>query len=284
MARLKTLNIKDIQQALVLSNAEGWNQTEKDWKLLVENQENVCLALEKDGKIVATATAMNYENQVAWIGMVLVEKNHRGKGYSKILLSEMLNRLKSFKTIKLDATPAGQPVYRKFGFRNEQVINRFILESPATDLADFENVNLPTWIHSTDISEIIKYDSEVFGVGRNYLTEYLVKENPDNSWMLKDQGQMKGIALGRKGTRFFQVGPVSAESEEEARILLSQMLKSLLHQPVVVDALDDKKNFITWLNTVGFKKQRQFIRMVLGENSNPGTPENQFLICGPEFG
>jgi hypothetical protein len=33
-----------------------------------------------------------------------------------------------------------------------------------------------------------------------------------------------------------------------------------------------------------FKRQRQFIRMVLGENPVPEIPEKQFLICGPGFG
>jgi predicted GNAT family acetyltransferase len=284
VACLNTLTIPDIPQVLELSGAEGWNQTGKDWKLMIENPGNICLALKKDGKIVATATAMNYENQVAWIGMVLVEKSHRGKGYSKLLLAEILNRLKSCKTVKLDATPAGQPVYQKFGFQNERIINRMVLESPSMDLPDFENGNLPTRIHSAEIPEIIKYDAEVFGARRNLLVKYLIHESPENSWMLTQQSQLKGIALGRKGSRFFQVGPVSADSEEVAKMLIIQALKKFPLQLLIIDVLEDKTQLITWLNKFGFKKQRQFVRMFLGENSNPGTPENQFSICGPEFG
>jgi len=283
VARLKTLNIKDIQQALVLSNAEGWNQTEKDWLLLVENQGNVCLAVEEGGKIVATATAINYQNRVAWIGMVLVEKSHRGRGFSKLLLAEILNRLKAIKTIKLDATPAGQPVYQKFGFKNERVINRMILELINKDLPDFENENLPIRIHSADIPEIIKCDANVFGAGRNFLVDFLIQESPENAWTIKQNNVMRGIALGRKGARFFQVGPVSADSEKEAKMLIIQLLKKIPFQPIVIDVLDDKTELITWLYTIGFKNQRQFVRMVLGENS-PEIPEKQFLICGPEFG
>ncbi|MCA1760609.1 MAG: GNAT family N-acetyltransferase, partial [Bacteroidales bacterium] len=204
MADLKTLTIQDIPLAWELSRAEGWNQTEKDWRILVENPGNVCLALEEEGKIVGTATAMNYENKVAWIGMVLIDKAFRGKGYSKLLLSELLNQLKAFQTIKLDATPAGQPVYQKFGFKNERVINRMILESPERDLPDFENGNLPTVVLSTDIPEIIKCDAQVFGARRNSLIEYLIQESPENAWLVKQNNLMKGIALGRKGTRFFQ--------------------------------------------------------------------------------
>ncbi len=283
MAGLKILTVQDIPRVWELSNAEGWNQTEKDWKFLIENPGNVCLALEQKGKTVATATAMNYEKRVAWIGMVLVDKAFRGKGYSKLLLSELLIRLRSYQTIKLDATPAGQPVYQKFGFRNERVINRMILESLEMDLPEFENENMPTVVQTTDIPEIIKYDAQVFGNWRVNLLEYLIQENSENAWVLSQQGELKGIALGRKGTRFFQVGPLSAESEREAKILLSQMLNKLPHQPVVVDVWEEKMELINWLVNIGFIKQRQFVRMVLGENS-PEISEKQFLICGPEFG
>jgi hypothetical protein len=47
----------DIVNAMNLSNAEGWNQTEEDWKLLVESPQNVCLLAECNQKIIGTTTA-----------------------------------------------------------------------------------------------------------------------------------------------------------------------------------------------------------------------------------
>jgi hypothetical protein len=52
----------------------------------------------------------------------------------------------------------------------------------------------------------------------------------------------------------------------------------------VVDVLNDKKQLINWLNAFGFRSQRHFVRMYLDANPLPGRPENQYLICGPEFG
>ena len=86
----------DIVYAMKLSNAEGWNQTEKDWKLLIENPQNVCMLAECNNKIIGTTTAMNYANQIAWIGMVLVAKECRGQGVSKLLLTNILKKLESF--------------------------------------------------------------------------------------------------------------------------------------------------------------------------------------------
>ena len=40
---LRSIELTDIGSAMKLSNAEGWNQTEKDWKLFVEDPDNVCM-------------------------------------------------------------------------------------------------------------------------------------------------------------------------------------------------------------------------------------------------
>ena len=109
---------------------EGWNQTMKDWRLLLDNPDNVCIVAEKDNRVAGTATALNHGNKVAWIGMVLVDKSLRGQGAGKMLLENIINRLQHIKSVKLDATPAGEPLYRKLGFIAEYKIFRMTCRLP----------------------------------------------------------------------------------------------------------------------------------------------------------
>ena len=109
--KLRQIQLEDIENCMLLSDAEGWNQTKDDWKRLVENPQNTCLLAEIENQIIGSAIAMNYANKVAWIGMVLVNKAFRGRGISKMLLSDLLDKLHSCQSVKLDATPAGRPVY-----------------------------------------------------------------------------------------------------------------------------------------------------------------------------
>ena len=95
---------------------------------------------------------------------------------------------------------------------------------------------------------------------------------------------MIGFALGRKGNRYHHVGPVFGSNIEDAKILLGRALNELTLQPVVIDVLCDKEDFITWLISLGFAPQRQFIRMYKKENAFPGIISKQYAICGPEFG
>src|SRR6476619_2273692 len=116
---IRSMQMSDIENGLRLSITEGWNQTEKDWKLFIENPQNICIVAEAGNKVIGTTTAINYSNQLAWIGMVLVDKAYRGMGVGKLLLTNILSKSEFFKSVKLDATPAGQRVYKKFGFEDE---------------------------------------------------------------------------------------------------------------------------------------------------------------------
>src|SRR5690606_16732457 len=83
-----------------------------------------CLVAVREGVVIGTVTAITYENQLAWIGMMLVRTPFRGMGIGRLLMSSILKKLESCPSIKLDATPAGFPVYSKLGFIQEYILNR----------------------------------------------------------------------------------------------------------------------------------------------------------------
>jgi GNAT superfamily N-acetyltransferase len=277
------MQARDIVDAMKLSNAEGWNQTEKDWKLLIESPQNVCLLAECNKKIIGTTTAMNYANQIAWIGMVLVDKEYRGQGVSKLLLTKILKKLESFASIKLDATPAGQQVYKKFDFKDEYLISRLVTAS-MKNLSFDDDAVLAESIQLKDIEEIITFDEHVFGTNRRQLIESLIKRYPHKAWLLRRNNSIAGFALGREGNKYHQVGPVFGSTSDDVKILIRKALKELTNQPVVIDVLCEKEDLINWLNSIGFTIQRHFVRMYKNENSFPGIVNKQYVICGPEFG
>jgi GNAT superfamily N-acetyltransferase len=281
---LRPMQLSDIGSAMKLSNAEGWNQTEKDWKVFLEMPENICMVAEYDNRIIGTTTAINYSNQTAWIGMVLVDKEYRGRGVSKTLLANVLKKLESFKSVKLDATPEGKQVYNKFDFRDEYLIARMINPSMKSLPADDDHDVLTQSIGEKYIREIIALDETVFGANRAQLIKTLIKENPGKAWMVKQNERVTGFALGRDGYKYHHIGPVVAFGTKEAKIIISKALRNLSNQSVAVDVLYDKEDLLAWLTSIGFKKQRHFIRMYKKENPFPGETGKQYLICGPEFG
>ena len=281
---LRPMDLGDIGSAMRLSNAEGWNQTEKDWKLFIENPGNVCMVAECGNKIIGTTTAINYSNQVAWIGMVLVDKEYRGQGISKSLLANIFKKSESCKSIKLDATPEGQHVYKKFGFKDEYLIARMANSLMKTLPSDNDDDILPEPIQLKDIPEIIALDEIIFGANRTQLIKSLVREYPGKAELVKRNNRITGFALGRDGNKYHHIGPVVASNITDTRILITNALTKLTNQSIIVDVLGDKEDLLTWLHSIGFIKQRHFTRMYKKENTRPGITGKQYLICGPEFG
>jgi GNAT superfamily N-acetyltransferase len=213
---LKLMQLEDLAGCLLLSEAEGWNQTEKDWNRILANPRNTCLVIVSEGRIIGTATAMNYSNELAWIGMVLVDKAFRGKGISKLLLSELLIRLASFKSVKLDATPSGQPIYEKYGFREECLIQRMTYE--AFPQFQYESLgNSTDSILPVDLPSIIEFDAIIFGIDRSFLLNSLLSDYPQEAKIIKSNGKITAYALGRQGRLYHQIGPVYASKIEEAK-------------------------------------------------------------------
>lgn len=280
---VRQMEAGDIAGGMKLSGAEGWNQTEKDWKLFIENPSNVCMLAEHDKKIIGTTTAINYSNQVAWIGMVLVDKEYRGQGVSKSLLTAVFEKLVSCKSIKLDATVDGQRVYKKFDFKDEYLIERMVNPS-LPNLPGVKGNVVPEPIQLKHIKEIAVVDEIVFGANRRQLLEFLVGQYPGTAWMLKRGNDIAGFVVGREGRKYHQIGPLVASTAMDAKILITKALETVYGLPVVVDILSDKEEMMRWLKSFGFAQQRHFIRMYKNENLFAGEPARQYLICGPEFG
>ena len=284
MVKLRSLDLQDVEQALQLSEAENWNQTEKEWELLIGNKQNICVAAVIGGKLIGTATVINYENKVGWIGMVIVDKEYRGQKISNLLLSGIIENSKNIISLKLDATPAGQPVYQKFDFTSEYFVYRFISMSVFKNEVHFEPVVSVERAVPENLDEITGFDKKIFGANRKQLIRFLIRNFPEMAWILRLNGQIKGIALGRKGNSFHQVGPVFASSSDFAKILILKSLEDIESQPAIADIPEHQPELINWINTLGFTKQRYFVRMYRNVNAYAGLIENQFLICGPEFG
>jgi GNAT superfamily N-acetyltransferase len=277
---IRAMTAADLPAAMDIKQQEGWNQTTNDWRLLLEDAPGLCLVALHQERVVATVAAIGYEQQLAWIGMMLVQKDYRGLGLAKMLMKGILDRLEGYPIIKLDATPAGFPVYKKMGFEPEYTIYRMVLGP--------KQMPTKTGIQATPIdkaflSDIVDYDNHIYGVKRQNLLRYLYQQSPDTAMAAGSKEAMKGFVLGRPGTNYHQLGPLMAESTDIAKDLVSSALQRL-DRPVVVDVLQDKTDFINWLLKQGFTIQRELIRMYYKTNPTPGKLPNQFLISGPELG
>jgi len=125
--RLRLLTARDLPFADAVRAAAGWNQTLDDWRRFLALEPEGCFLAEWEGKPAGTATTLIHGPELAWIGMVLVHPDSRRRGIGQALLRHCLEHLRQrgVGCIKLDATPLGQPVYERLGFRSEWTLARW---------------------------------------------------------------------------------------------------------------------------------------------------------------
>jgi len=281
--QLRKMNLEDLPAALQLVESVGWNQTERDLKLFLEGENNIYLVAEIEKQVVGMVASIGYGMDVAWVSMMIVAEAFRGHSISKFLLNTLIQRLKTqgYQTIKLDATPAGRPVYRKLGFKEEYVINRFVhAHWPGLEHTPPKRQARP--MINTDLPAVIGLDQAIFGAARVSLINRLFEDSP--GYVVEKQNEIQAYVFGRKGRRLFQIGPVGGRCFEDLQLLILLTLTKLTGQAVVLDVLTDKSLLINWLNSLGFVCQRPFHRMYLEINKSPGEPASQYCIAGPEFG
>jgi GNAT superfamily N-acetyltransferase len=122
-----TLAPADVPSAMELSKAAKWNQTPDDWLRVLQLAREDFRCVEAAGKIVATASLLPYGTRLAWIGMVLTRPEYRRQGFARELMEDLIARAEGHKirTLKLDATHEGLPLYESLGFVVEETVERW---------------------------------------------------------------------------------------------------------------------------------------------------------------
>ena len=272
----------DVAVGLELTRAARWNQTESDWGLFLRLSPKGCRVAVMDERVVGTVATARYEDRFAWIGMVLVDVAERGQGIGSRLMAEAVDVLNDMPSIRLDATPAGHPVYQKLDFVDEYRLSRMetVVSGAGLDLR--RDPARP--MTKDDLPAIAVFDREVFGADRSLTLGWMFEGAPEYAWVIEERGQIIGYTFGRRGFNFEHLGPIIAHDQQTARRLVSTCLSRQAGRPFIIDASHCETGWRSWLESIGFREQRPFIRMFYRDNPYPGLPPKQFGILGPEFG
>jgi len=282
---LRTMTMKDISAGLRLNQVAGWNQTAADWERFLKTSPEGCFVMELEGQVCGTVTTISYENRFAWVGMVLVDPQHRGRGIGTRLLEAAIQHLddRRISTIKLDATPQGKPLYEKLGFVPEYEIERWNLRRSTTHVREVQASDRSESVLTLPES-ILETDREAFGADRSFLLKSLHDYAPDFTMELRTSSVLQGYALGRRGLFADHLGPWMAKDASSARHLVEAFLARSTRETLIVDCLKSNNIAMIVLTSCGFAYSRLLTRMYRGPNTYPGRPDMLFAILGPEFG
>src|SRR5262245_42809476 len=267
--------MSDTTAVLRLVAQAGWNQTERDVGRMLALESAGCFAACVDGRVIGTTTTTTYGTDLAWVGMVLVDPEYRRRGIATALMEAALGYLRGrgVRTIKLDATPAGRPVYKRLGFEAESTLERWVGTVPDPGGEALSSVS---W------QEVAAFDRAAFGADRTALMETIVADSGPPLVRQDEQKTITGYAFARPGARAAYVGPLVADGVETAAALVQTAAAG--RGPVFIDIAPDFPDAIDLMRDLGFVRQRELLRMRLGPPIVVSPSPRVFAIAGPEIG
>lgn len=284
MLEIRSLTIDDVQDAIRLSTQAGWNQIDADWERLVRLCPDGCFAGLLDGELVATTTVITYDD-VSWIGMVLVDEEHRKQGYGSRIFERGLTyaRTHGGSVIGLDATPYGEPIYRKYGFETVGPVYRWEGQLQLPDgLVEPDRITQHEQLNDDDSEALCEFDRRELGVERGALLRTLVAEPDVSVFFSYEKGSIDGYVIARPGRTHWQLGPIVSTSADSATALLGVVAEAFEGCSVIVDTPEQTND--SMLESIGLARDRELARMTSPDAERALLAESVQAIVDFAFG
>lgn len=289
MLTVRSLTVDDFEFGMRLKSQAGWNQTVDDWRRALEMEPAGCFVGCWHGIEAGTVTACIF-GDVAWIAMVLTEESFRGRGIATGLMQHALAWLDELRirSVRLDATALGRPVYEKLGFVVDEQVTRFgpgrttpppiVSAVPATD--EFCTVRR---LEPSDVDSIVALDRRASGCDRTKLLQRLLVADRQRAFGMFRGATLAAFTLGRYGSRAHQVGPCVALDTAAGVAALQRGVQAVALGAVILDVPRANITAVEAVRALGLAEQRSFFRMTRGE---PPCAYAQLVWAssGPEYG
>ena len=279
--RVRRLDERDIDAALGLTDLEGWGYTRADLARLIALSPDGCFAAEDGGRVVGILTTTPYE-RLAFLGAVIVDPDHRGRGVGRILMQTALLYLAASgtETVRLNAYLDVVRFYERLGFHGEYEVVRWRgVASPtgagAVDVA-----------READLEELVPFDAGFFGASRRPLLERLLQENPATFLVARDGTRIVGYLVGSPFDGACEIGPwiVAPGHPDAARDLFGALVGVVGPREYSLSGPERNPELARFLAEAGFTEVFHTLRMWWGKNLFPGDPAGVWAAGGLEKG
>lgn len=257
-AILRDVAASDAPAYAALCRLVGWPHRVEDCAMAIGLGHGLVATIA--GEVVATGMWWPYGESHATLGMIIVSPDHQGAGLGRRLMQGLLGQAKE-RSVMLNATAAGQPLYEKLGFVPSGGICQHhgeVLDVPAPLLAAGAALR-PASV--ADMAELERLDRAASGLPRRALLVSLLERG--ECVVLERGARAVGFSMLRRFGRGLVVGPVVAESDADARVLVAHWLQGRRGQFMRVDIAAGSP-LAGWLTSHGLKPVSDVVTMVRG--------------------
>jgi len=257
--RYRKFRPADVPAAHGLSLEAGWPHRLEDWRF-VRRLGMGHVALEAR-KVVGTILTWKHDRRNASLGMVIVDPAYQGRGIGKRLMRLALRDVTG-RSVMLTATPAGQPLYEKLGFKAIDKVEQhqgIAAQVPAVSLQPGERLRP---VVASDAPKLTALAARSTGVSRTRMMPRLLEVA--EGIVLAKAGEMLGFAIFRRFGRGYVIGPVVAPDAPRAQALVSHWVAMHPGKFLRIDVYASM-GLGPWLDAIGLPKVDTGVAMVKGK-------------------
>jgi ribosomal protein S18 acetylase RimI-like enzyme len=265
---VRPMKVTDLDFASSLTLSEKWHsETLEEFEGFFLHDPAGCVIAEQEGRRVGIGVATAYQN-VGFLGQIVVAPESRGQGIGNQIVDVLLSYLRhvGVRSVYLDATKAGAPLYERHGFRKDQPSLRYF----GTVRGALDAHVRPMRVQ--DLDAVCRLDRQWWGADRTFFLTRRWHLYPDLCHVLVQDGVIQGYVQARRRGDKLWIGPWCATSLVERP---EALLEALTEPDVIVHihagVLASSARAIRALNHLGleFSPEPPW-RMVCGPNSALG--------------
>ncbi|MEW2133146.1 GNAT family N-acetyltransferase [Streptomyces sp. NPDC005435] len=238
--------------------AEGWNPGLSDGPAFFAQDPEGFFLGRIDGEPVSAVSVVNYGEDYAFLGCYLVRPDLRGQGHGLATWKTALAHAGT-RTVGLDGVVAQQDNYRRSGFELAHRTARYTGPAPTGPVP--EGVR-PAG--AADLAAVTAYDSACSPADRpRFLAEWLTLPG-HRAVVREDAGRLTGYGVIRPGHDCPRVGPLFADTADDARALLTALSAGFAGQRIAVDIPEPNKAAVELALGLGLAPSFETARMYTG--------------------
>ncbi|AKH37659.1 MULTISPECIES: GNAT family N-acetyltransferase [Nitrosomonas] len=235
---IKRMTQKELDFTIELAASEGWNPGLHDSDCFYAADNNGFFLGLLNNEPVACLSAVKYSNSFGFVGLYIVKKSYRGKGYGSRIMHAGLEYLKGC-NIGLDGVLAQLNNYKKYGF---QLAYHNIRYQGLTGGKAPNNLGL---IKLTEIpfKQINLYDSAFFLADRAAFLKLWLTQPDSVALGVIHEDKLVAYGVIRACRVGYKIGPLFADSPIFAEILFLALKANVrAEQPVFLDIMEQNSN------------------------------------------
>ncbi|MET7453381.1 GNAT family N-acetyltransferase [Streptomyces sp. NPDC005574] len=238
--------------------AEGWNPGLSDGPAFFAQDPEGFFLGRVDGEPVSAISVVNYGPEYAFLGCYLVRPDRRGRGHGLTTWKTALAHAGD-RTVGLDGVVAQQDNYRRSGFELAHRTARYTGVPPRSEPpADVRAVR------PADLADLVAYDAECCPADRPRFLAHWLTGAGHRAVVRHGGGRVTGYGVIRPGRDALRIGPLFADTPQDARALFSALTAETAGREIAVDVPGTNAAAVALARQAGLRPSFETARMYTG--------------------